>query len=331
MNMDNHKRLRAAVIGLGKAGSRFDEEHRGTIWSHVGAYLALPDTFELVAGVDPNEENRTQFLARCPTVGAYRQLRELKALEVEVFSIATPHDIRLEIFEEIFSRDQLPKTIICEKPLATNAATRNNLVSLCEANGVNLLVNYNRRYTEVYRKYASMLRHKVIGDLLSITLRVPNRIWSVGSHAVDLLLYLVGEAPEEWKSLALPRLNERGEPAIDFICSFPSGAAGRVLTQATSEFLIFEVDAVGTKGRIIAHENGKYLDLITYDKSNKYRGYFEPTGTTRIFDSSNNESTFINIIKEAAGLSFYKKQKPSLNTISANLSENLIDQIIANT
>jgi len=331
MNMDNHKRLRAAVIGLGKAGSRFDEEPRGVIWSHVGAYLALPDTFELVAGVDPNEENRAQFLAQCPTVGAYRQVRELKALEIDVFSIATPHDIRLEIFEEIFSRDQLPKSIICEKPLAINAETRNRLVSLCEANGVNLLVNYNRRYTEVYQKFESMLSQKVIGDLLSITLRVPNRVWSVGSHAVDLLLYLVGEAPEEWKSLILPRLNERGEPAIDFICRFPSGAAGRVLTQATSEFLIFEVDAVGTKGRIIAHGNGKYLDLITYDKSSKYAGYFEPTRPDRIFESSNNESTFIRIVKEAAELSFCKNQQQNRNTISAILSENLIDQIIAKT
>ena len=166
---------------------------------------------------------------------------------------------------------------------------------------------------------------------MSITLRVPNRIWSVGSHAVDLLLYLVDEAPEEWKSLALPRLNERGEPAIDFICRFPSGAAGRVLTQATSEFLIFEVDAVGTKGRIIAHENGKYLDLITYDKSRKYVGYFEPTRPVRVYESPNNESTFINIIKGAAGLRFCESQQSNRDTISANLSENLIDQIIANT
>ena len=331
MNMDNHKKLRAAVIGLGKAGSRFDEEPRGVIWSHVGAYLALPETFELVAGVDPNEENRAQFLARCPTVGAYRQVRELKALEIDVISIATPHDIRLEIFEEIFSRDQLPKTIVCEKPLAINAETRNRLVSLCEANGVNLLVNYNRRYTEIYRKFANMLSQKAIGDLMSITLRVPNRIWSVGSHAVDLLLYLVDEAPEEWKSLALPLLNERGEPAIDFICRFPTGAAGRVLTQATSEFLIFEVDAVGTKGRIIAHDNGKYLDFITYDKSSQYVGYFEPTRPVRIIESSNNESTFISIVKEAAGLSFCESPQLNRNTISANLSENLIDQIIAKT
>ena len=53
--------LRAAVVGLGRVGSRFDEEAgRDVVWSHVGAYLSAPDAFTLAAAVEPSSRSRAR-------------------------------------------------------------------------------------------------------------------------------------------------------------------------------------------------------------------------------------------------------------------------------
>ena len=94
-------KFRAAVIGLGQAGSRFDEENRGACWSHVGAYLELNNDFELVAGIDPAEDNRKKFELRCPGIAVLDNLDLLQEFKPDVVSIATPHHVRLSVFESL--------------------------------------------------------------------------------------------------------------------------------------------------------------------------------------------------------------------------------------
>jgi predicted dehydrogenase len=323
------KKLRAAIIGLGQAGSRFDEEPRGAVWSHAGAYLALPEVYELIAGVDPDAENCARFVHRCPSVSTFVDARNLGELEVDVVSVATPPSARLAVFKTILSGAHLPRVIVCEKPLATDASTRSELIAMCEVANVTLLVHYNRRYTEIYRRFALALRDGLIGDVASITVRAPNRLWSIGSHALDLLLFLAGESPRDWRAMPLPALTERGEPAGDFICTFPSGSAGRMLTQGLSRVLIFEVDAVGSKGRLVARGNGQRLELTSFVESSKYLGYLESTPARLLYRTRANESAFIAVVREAASVAH--EQGPGTCTGKvAQISEEFLDQIIEN-
>lgn len=324
------KKLRAAIVGLGQAGSRFDEEPRGAIWSHAGAYLALPEVYELIAGVDPDADNRARFARRCLSASTFADARHLvEKLEIDVVSVATPPAARLEVFKTILGGTRLPKVIVCEKPLATDAVTRNALVAMCEDANVTLLVHYNRRYTEIYRRFASALRDGLIGDVASITVRAPNRLWSIGSHALDLLLYLAGESPRDWRALPLPVLTERGEPAGDFICTFQSGAAGRMLTQGLSRVLIFEVDAVGSKGRLVARGNGQRLELTAFVESSKYLGYLESAPVRLLYRTRANESAFIAVVREAASVA-YEQGSATCTGKMAQMSEEFLDQIVKN-
>lgn len=323
------RKLRAAIVGLGQAGSRFDEEPRGAVWSHTGAYLALPKVYELMAGVDPDPENRARFVQRCPSVSTFADARYLDGLAIDVVSVATPPSARLAVFKTILAGTHLPKVIVCEKPLATDVATRRALVAMCEAANVTLLVHYNRRYTEIYRQFALALRDGMIGDLASITIRAPNRLWSIGSHALDLLLYLADESPRDWSALPLPALTERGEPAGDFICTFQSGVAGRMLTQGMSRVLIFEVDAVGSTGRLVARGNGQRLELTPFIESPKYVGYLESAPARLLYRTKANESAFIAVIREAATVAY--EQGPATCTGKmAQISEEFLDQIVEN-
>lgn len=323
------KKLRAAIVGLGQAGSRFDEEPRGAVWSHAGAYLALSEVYELIAGVDPDAENRARFARRCPSASTFTDARLLEQFDIDVVSVATPPSARLEVFKAILGCTRLPKVIVCEKPLATDAATRSALVAMCEVANVTLLVHYNRRYTEIYRRFASALRDGLIGDVASITIRAPNRLWSIGSHALDLLFYLAGESPRDWRAMPLPALTERGEPAGDFICTFPSGSAGRMLTQGLSRVLIFEADAVGSSGRLVARGNGQRLELNSFVESSKYLGYLESTPAHLLYRTKVNESAFIAVIREAAAVA-YEQGPPTCTGKMAQISEEFLDQIVEN-
>ena len=88
---DPTKKLNVLIIGLGQAGSRFDEENRNLIWSHTGAYLDDKESFYIVNGVDPSEKNRLHFNNRIQENKAVSSLKQISSKEIDVISIATPY------------------------------------------------------------------------------------------------------------------------------------------------------------------------------------------------------------------------------------------------
>jgi predicted dehydrogenase len=64
----------------------FDEDpRRKEIWTHTGAYLALPNV-TLTAGADSDEDRRRRFLYRSVTANAYvdyRTMLQAENLQVE--------------------------------------------------------------------------------------------------------------------------------------------------------------------------------------------------------------------------------------------------------
>jgi predicted dehydrogenase len=216
--------------------------------------------------------------------------------------------------------------IVCEKPLANSGQTRQQCVERCRTAGVPLLVHYNRRYASVYQRVRTSIREGLIGDVTSITVRMPNRLWSIGSHALDLLLYLAGEQPCTWRGLELPRLAQGDEPAIDFICCFPSGAAGRVLNHGLAQVMIFEADVVGTKGRLLASGNGETLHHIPFVPSSKYLGYLIGQSPQCLHATPADESTFVAVVREAAEVLGSGKQ-PTCSGETALQSEGILDEL----
>ena len=95
---------RAAVIGLGRMGSTFDDEmsEGGSIflpYCHAPSYCASPHT-ELVAGADPHDEQRAIFgdrwgLEQDHLYSDYRQMLERENLDL--VSVCTTARIRSQI------------------------------------------------------------------------------------------------------------------------------------------------------------------------------------------------------------------------------------------
>lgn len=319
--------LKAAVIGLGKAGSMFDEEPRPSVWSHTGAFLALQDEYQVVGGADTLPEAVEKFRRRCPdALASDDMLAMIAATKPDVVSVSTPPRDRAQLVEKLLSVHR-PKVIICEKALELDAQARHRLISICQQAGTHLLVHYNRRYHEIYRKAHDAIASGQLGRLTSITVHAPNRLWSIGSHAINLLLFLAGQGPAAWSALTLPMLKEQGEPAVDFTCRFPCGAAGRVLVAGFKNMLYFEVDIVGENGRIHISDNGTRALLFPFIGSSIYVGYKEMGTPQVLHESSPTESSFVGIAAEAAQMAHGLSVSPRSTAQDAMTSETLLDQL----
>lgn len=317
------KKFTSAVVGLGKVGSRFDEEKRGSVWSHAGAYLSLHNHFDLVGGADPVQENRNRFKNRCPGVHTSNDPFELvKATRPDFLSVCTPPAGRGELLESLLEVHQ-PKVLIVEKPIDTTEAGRTRLLKSVEKTGCKTLVNYNRRYYPACKAARTAAHDGSIGSLRSVTVRVPNRLWSMGSHAVNLLLFLADDTPAEWTGLPLPLFEEGGEPAVDMVCRFPDGSAGRVLCEGDRSILFFEVDIMGTEGRIRIDRNGDRSMIESFREQDGWAGYRVLSEPADLHINRSGFSSFVELMEDAYQASFSTTQIGDVK--SAIEGENILE------
>ena len=320
--------LTAAIVGLGRVGSRFDEEPVLGVWSHAGAYLASR-RYRVAGAADLVAANRDSFAARCPDARLFTDAPEMmRDIRPDVVSLCTPPKGRADLVERLLAA-HCPKALIAEKPLETNRAARLRLIEACARSQVPLLVNYNRRYGRVYREVRDSVAAGLVGTVTSITVTAPPRLWTIGSHAIDLLLFFAGSPPEDWRALPLPALDEDGEPAADLICRFPAGVAGRVLTAGRRTMLIFEIEIIGTEGRVRLRDLGTVVTAMhaPFVDSPHYFGQ-RILGDERLLrQGSSTESTFVALVEEAADVVELGRQ-PSCSGDTAAIGEAILESVV---
>jgi predicted dehydrogenase len=271
------QRLRAVVVGLGQAGSRFDEEPgRTTVWSHVGAYLHLADRFELCGGADLSPASLAAFRARCPDVPARATIDELIKLGPQVASVCTPADSHAAVVLQLLACPDL-RLIWCEKPLGLELAEARRVVEACRARNVLLMASFNRHWLPLWRRVKELIEQGAVGTVRSLRVAMPNRLYSIGSHAVDLALMLGGPV-EQIAALELPALVEGGEPAVTAVLRHRSGAAGMIQVTGFKPQLVVEAEVLGDDGRLWAREDQGRVVIEPFAPSPRYAGYRQLAG-----------------------------------------------------
>ncbi len=320
--------LTAAIVGLGQVGSRFDDEPRGAVWSHAGAYLALADRFSLTGGADLDTGNLEHFSARVPTADIFDSGADMvRTCRPDVLSVCTPPAARADLIEELIDLHK-PAALICEKPMDLGKESRQRIVDCCAAANVLLIVNYNRRFASGYRNAREAVEQGRIGDLVSVTVTSPNRLWSIGTHAANLLLYFGGDAIDSVVAMPIESLYEDGEPAADVMVRFSGGVAGRLNTSGKKSALILEVDVIGTSGRIRIEDDGRRVVLRNFEQSQTLVGYRTLGPATNLTEAVERESTFVNMMTDVYG-AVVRGQPVASEGRSALVSEQLIERVVA--
>lgn len=258
---------RAAVIGLGRMGSTFDDEIEwgGTLflpYCHAPSYDAHP-AVELVAGADPHDEQRALFGQRW-RIGAdhlYADYRELLARErLDLVSVCTTARMRRQIVLDAAAAGV--RGIWAEKPLALTLADADAMVDACRQRGVALAVNCARRWNPFFAETRRRIEEGDLGELLQVTMYAQCGLSHNGSHAIDTIRYLAGgqvlwvfgEMESDAAAAGDGDLMGNGYLAFDngvraFLRSTPTGQAS------------WEVDVIGTQARVRSVAGGAEWEL----------------------------------------------------------------------
>ena len=249
------RRYRAAVIGCGRVAGGFDDDPlRKSIWTHAGAYSAHPDT-ELVAAADLNPEALAAFGSRWGVRNLYRDARALLAHEaVDILSICTWADSHPKL--AVRGAEAGVKAIWCEKPMARTLAEAERMLEGCQ--DLVLAVNHVRRWDTCYTKAKELLQQGAIGRVQGVTCAYSGGVSNMGTHLFDTLACLLGTPQAVW---AGPAAGDPSDPTLSGAIFFEGGITAHVVGCDRRAYMIFEIDILGTEGRLRIDNNGSRAEL----------------------------------------------------------------------
>ena len=257
---------RAAVIGLGRMGSTYDDEVTtgGSTflpYAHAPSYMATPGV-QLVAGADPHDEQRSIFGARRGVDSAhlYADYREMLAHEtLDIVSICTSTRLRGQIVKDAARAGV--KAIWAEKPIALTLAEADEMVAVCREHGVALAVNCARRWNPFFAQTRKLIEEGSLGELLQINAFGQCGLSHNGSHLIDTVRYLAGgsvswvfgEMESDEAAASENDLMGNGYLAFDngtrgFLRGMPTGPA------------FWEFDVIGSEGRVRLINNNANIE-----------------------------------------------------------------------
>jgi predicted dehydrogenase len=207
--------------------------------THASSYRHHPG-FELVAGIDPDPEQRNRF-ERKYAKPAFPGLSDLPAeVRADVYSICVPTPEHSAAFSAVLERGA--RAIVCEKPIASDVDEACRMVAAARARGCAVAVNYMRRFEPGVQSVRQALSAGRVGEVYKGVVWYGRGLVHNGSHFVDLLRFLLGEASEP-RLLSRGRVAGGGDPEPDVM------RWRRESLLATRAMLtLSELELVGTRG-----------------------------------------------------------------------------------
>ena len=189
--------VKAAVVGLGRIASLLEEDSlREKPCTHAGAIAANPRC-ELAAGCDIDPGRRNLFAERW-RVPVYEDATEMIRIHApQILVIATHPDSHYRYCR--LAADTGVRAAICEKPLADSIGEARKIASL-EKNGLVIITNHERRYSQDYINAKAILEGERLGKLLCVRAvlymgkdkRLLDVFWHDGTHLADAIMFLTG-------------------------------------------------------------------------------------------------------------------------------------------
>ena len=263
-------RYSAALVGCGKIGSLFADDPlmKGDVFSHAEAYTVCPAT-DLVAVVDSDATALDKCGERWSVESRFLSVTEmLDSMSPDIVSVATPTSSHFAICAQLLSREESPRAILCEKPIAQGLPEAERIVALAREKGVMLVVMHMRRYADNMRNLRTFLRDGGIGELRNVSGWLTKGTLHNGTHWFDLLRYLVGEV--QWVH-GIDSLHEGGDdPTLDVAMGMANGMLATMRSAEVGNFTICEMDIMGSKGRAQIVDSSYRVDIRAHAILSRY-------------------------------------------------------------
>ena len=237
--------LRVAIMGLGSYGNRVAEAMKACKKAKlVGVISGTPSKIK---------DWQTRYSIPEKNCYNYENFDNVKSNpDIDAVYVITPNGMHRD---EVIRVAKAGKHVICEKPMAINAAEGQEMIDACNKAGVKLLVGYRMHFEpktlEVIRmrksgEFGKVLFFQglcgfVIGDpgqwRLNKQLSGGGSMMDIGIYAVNGARYMVGEDPiwvtaQETKTNHI-KFKEGVDETIQFQFGFPGGATASCLSTYT--------------------------------------------------------------------------------------------------
>lgn len=194
--------MKCVVVGLGPMGRR-----------HIQVLKELG--LDVVGLCDKSEET----IKKVSESGNYRdelfftdsQIM-IEKTKPELVVIATNSDSHFAITK--ISVENGAKFVFCEKPMANSVEDANNMMKICEENGVWLAINHQQRYMECYHKLKNIIYSNEMQGIETFSVVGANFGLAMnGSHYLELAKIFFNEQFEKISAFIQesPIKNPRGE------------------------------------------------------------------------------------------------------------------------
>jgi predicted dehydrogenase len=248
------------VIGCGRVAWLLDQDPLipNKPVTHMGAYFRV-DRTRVVAAADTRIDRLDAFSKEFGIENVYTDYEEMLDKErLAIVSICAYAPDRCRMVVDAVHAGI--KGIWCEKAFATSLEEAEAMVTLCEEQGVTLIVDHARRWSQSYRHAKRLLNDGAIGMPLSVVCHFSGNMVHTGTHAFDVLRLFFGEA--SWVEAYLETREEEGQHGPSSVrnlaqhdvggyalVSFKNGVYATVHGDSR-EYFLFEFDIMGTNGRL---------------------------------------------------------------------------------
>ena len=171
----------------------------GIARAHADGYKALRNArIELVAGADIAPDSPgAQRMAAEYGVKLYAYYREMLDKEqLDIISVCTWPRTHCE--STVAAAEHGAKGILCEKPMAISLPEADRMIAACEQSGTTLAIGHAHRFSPQAVKARELVRKGEIGKLTLIWGHCPLDLMNNGTHVIDLINFLNGDAEPVW-------------------------------------------------------------------------------------------------------------------------------------
>ena len=176
------KRYTAAIVGCGSIGN-----------AHMEGYN-LVDEVEVIAVADPVAMARKTYVAEYGIPQEFETVEEMmEKARPNIVSVCTWH--LLHPAPTIAAAEGGARAVICEKPMAIGMAAADSMVDSCRANGTQLVISHQRRFTPGWEKAKALVEDGAIGEPIFVTNKVADGLTNWGTHSIDGSRFVLGDPP----------------------------------------------------------------------------------------------------------------------------------------
>lgn len=268
MNGNGNHKIRVGIVGLGYWGPKLARN-----------YSSIPDaSLSMVA--DLRSDRLEEFKKLFPEVETSSTVDSLFNGKVDAVVIATPVHAHYKLAKQALLAG---KHVMVEKPIASNSAQAEELISLANERGLKLMVGHTFEYNPAVEALRDIIQSGELGQVYYLNLTRANLgllqpdinvMWDLAPHDISILCFILGEKPVKVSAVGAYYVNtcSKLHEVVYMTLKFRSGILANVRVSWLDPVKQRRTTVVGSK-KMLVYDDVADEKVVIYDKGVEVPSY----------------------------------------------------------